>query len=119
MYVFSFFYICAVACLTFSFGSVSDGRLWCAWNGKNQVFNHSFNRIDNVKQGGGGSPYSTYLICKELLCQGKTIRVVDHKNLPSNGYLARGGNVILYIAIKMDINLHRYHSFYGFTFCGC
>ncbi|KAJ3576514.1 hypothetical protein NP233_g376 [Leucocoprinus birnbaumii] len=40
--------------------------------------------------GGGGSPYSTYLICLESLRRGKTIRVVDHKSLPPDGLLARG-----------------------------
>ncbi|KAF5355124.1 hypothetical protein D9756_005712 [Leucocoprinus leucothites] len=40
--------------------------------------------------GGGGSPYSTYLICLEALRRGGTIRVVDHKSLPPDGFLARG-----------------------------
>lgn len=41
-------------------------------------------------QGGGGSPYSTYLICKEVLRSGQVIRVVDHTSLPQTGVLARG-----------------------------
>ncbi|KAG7087259.1 hypothetical protein E1B28_013239 [Marasmius oreades] len=40
--------------------------------------------------GGGGSPYPTYLMCREILRQGGSIRIVDHTSLPDDAKIARG-----------------------------
>jgi Protein of unknown function (DUF917) len=44
-------------------------------------------------QGGGGSPYSTYLTCHQILCDGVSIRIVDHKSLKDDDVVARGGKI--------------------------
>ncbi|KAF9481135.1 DUF917-domain-containing protein [Pholiota conissans] len=41
--------------------------------------------------GGGGSPYPAYLICRQILCDGGSIRIIDHTALPDDAVLARGG----------------------------
>lgn len=41
--------------------------------------------------GGGGSPYPSYLIAREILHDGGCIRVVDHSSLPDEAYVVRGG----------------------------
>lgn len=41
--------------------------------------------------GGGGSPYPAYLICRQILRDGGTIRIADHTSLPEHGVVARGG----------------------------
>ncbi|KAF8182301.1 Hydantoinase/oxoprolinase [Pholiota molesta] len=41
--------------------------------------------------GGGGSPYPAYLICRQILRDGGSIRIIDHTALPDDAVLARGG----------------------------
>ncbi|KAF8806685.1 putative hydantoinase/oxoprolinase [Phlegmacium glaucopus] len=40
--------------------------------------------------GGGGSPYSTYLSCYQILRDGGSIHIVDHKSLKDDDMVARG-----------------------------
>ncbi|SJL08135.1 related to D-amino acid hydantoin hydrolase (hydantoinase) [Armillaria ostoyae] len=41
--------------------------------------------------GGGGSPYPSYLIARQILRDGGCIRVVDHSSLSDEAYVVRGG----------------------------
>ncbi|KAJ6577349.1 Hydantoinase/oxoprolinase [Mycena capillaripes] len=41
--------------------------------------------------GGGGSPYPTYLKTRQILRNGKVLRIVDHSSLADDAVLARGG----------------------------
>ncbi|KAJ7914890.1 hydantoinase/oxoprolinase [Mycena leptocephala] len=41
--------------------------------------------------GGGGDPYPTYLKTRQMLRDGKELRIVDHSSLPNDAVLARGG----------------------------
>ncbi|KAK0211982.1 hydantoinase/oxoprolinase [Armillaria fumosa] len=41
--------------------------------------------------GGGGSPYPSYLIARQILRDGGCIKVVDHSSLPDEAYVVRGG----------------------------
>ncbi|KAJ7352476.1 Hydantoinase/oxoprolinase [Mycena albidolilacea] len=41
--------------------------------------------------GGGGNPYPTYLKARQILREGKTIRIVDHSSLADDAVLTRGG----------------------------
>ncbi|KAF7330338.1 DUF917-domain-containing protein [Mycena venus] len=41
--------------------------------------------------GGGGDPYPTYLKARQILREGKAIRIVDHSSLADDAVLARGG----------------------------
>ncbi|KAK0199608.1 Hydantoinase/oxoprolinase [Desarmillaria ectypa] len=41
--------------------------------------------------GGGGSPYPSYLIARQILRDGGCIRVVDYSSLPDEAYVVRGG----------------------------
>jgi hypothetical protein len=45
-------------------------------------------------QGGGGSPYSTYLACRQLLRDGGSMHIVDHRSLNDDDVVARGGKII-------------------------
>ncbi|PPQ89891.1 hypothetical protein CVT25_004813 [Psilocybe cyanescens] len=40
--------------------------------------------------GGGGSPYPVYLMCRQVLRDGGTIRVIDHKSLHDDDVVVRG-----------------------------
>ncbi|KAF8997586.1 Hydantoinase/oxoprolinase [Cyathus striatus] len=41
--------------------------------------------------GGGGSPYPAYLIARQILRSGRSIRIVDYTSLPDDGHIVRGG----------------------------
>ncbi|KDR80342.1 hypothetical protein GALMADRAFT_242719 [Galerina marginata CBS 339.88] len=41
--------------------------------------------------GGGGSPYPAYLVCRQILRDGGSIRIVDHSSLADDDVVARGG----------------------------
>ncbi|KAF8957579.1 DUF917-domain-containing protein [Flammula alnicola] len=41
--------------------------------------------------GGGGSPYPAYLICRQILRDGCSIRIIDHTSLNDDDVVARGG----------------------------
>ncbi|KAJ7671643.1 hydantoinase/oxoprolinase [Mycena polygramma] len=41
--------------------------------------------------GGGGNPYPTYLKTRQMLRDGKVLRIVDHSSLADDAVLARGG----------------------------
>ncbi|KAF8964893.1 hypothetical protein BDZ97DRAFT_1918596 [Flammula alnicola] len=41
--------------------------------------------------GGGGSPYPAYLICRQILRDGGSIRIIDHTSLNDDDVVARGG----------------------------
>ncbi|KAJ6612262.1 hydantoinase/oxoprolinase [Mycena sp. CBHHK59/15] len=41
--------------------------------------------------GGGGNPYPAYLKTRQMLRDGKVLRIVDHSSLPDDAVLARGG----------------------------
>ncbi|KAJ7116355.1 hydantoinase/oxoprolinase [Mycena epipterygia] len=41
--------------------------------------------------GGGGDPYPAYLKTRQMLREGKVLRIVDHSSLVDNAVLARGG----------------------------
>jgi hypothetical protein len=45
----------------------------------------------HILQGGGGDPYPTYLKTRQMLRDGKELRIVDHSSLPNDAVLARGG----------------------------
>ncbi|THU86391.1 hydantoinase/oxoprolinase [Dendrothele bispora CBS 962.96] len=40
--------------------------------------------------GGGGSPYPTFLMCRQVLLDGRSIRIIDHTSIPDDGYIVRG-----------------------------
>ncbi|KAF8990607.1 hypothetical protein BDQ17DRAFT_1393103 [Cyathus striatus] len=40
--------------------------------------------------GGGGSPYPAYLIARQILRSGRSIRIVDYTSLPDDGHIVRG-----------------------------
>ncbi|KAF5353704.1 hypothetical protein D9758_008697 [Tetrapyrgos nigripes] len=40
--------------------------------------------------GGGGSPYPTFLMCRQVLRNGGSIRIIDHTSIPDDGYVVRG-----------------------------
>ncbi|KAF8815023.1 hypothetical protein BYT27DRAFT_7217543 [Phlegmacium glaucopus] len=44
--------------------------------------------------GGGGSPYSTYLTCCQVLRDGGSIHIIDHKSLKDDDAAARGGKIV-------------------------
>ncbi|KAJ7510350.1 Hydantoinase/oxoprolinase [Mycena galericulata] len=41
--------------------------------------------------GGGGNPYPAYLKTRQMLREGKVLRIVDHSSLPDDAFLVRGG----------------------------
>ncbi|KAJ3515024.1 hypothetical protein NLJ89_g2022 [Agrocybe chaxingu] len=41
--------------------------------------------------GGGGSPYPSYLACRQILRDGGSISVIDHTSLNDDDFVARGG----------------------------
>ncbi|KAF9553636.1 Hydantoinase/oxoprolinase [Agrocybe pediades] len=41
--------------------------------------------------GGGGSPYPAYLICRQILRDGGSIRIIDHSSLRDEDVVVRGG----------------------------
>ncbi|THU96615.1 Hydantoinase/oxoprolinase [Dendrothele bispora CBS 962.96] len=43
--------------------------------------------------GGGGSPYPTYLMCRQILREGGTIRIIDHSSLPDDAQITRGAGM--------------------------
>ncbi|KAF8914962.1 DUF917-domain-containing protein [Mucidula mucida] len=40
--------------------------------------------------GGGGSPYPTFLMCRQILRNGRSIKMVDHTSLADDALIARG-----------------------------
>ena len=47
--------------------------------------------MTSFPQGGGGSPYSIFLTCRQLLRGGGRIKIIDHTALPDNAVTVRGG----------------------------
>ncbi|KAK7058791.1 hypothetical protein VNI00_001415 [Paramarasmius palmivorus] len=41
--------------------------------------------------GGGGTPYPAYLMCRAILRNGGSIRIIDHTSLPDDAEIVRGG----------------------------
>lgn len=46
--------------------------------------------ISDISQGGGGSPYPTYLVCRQILRDGGTISIVDPTSLKDDDIVVRG-----------------------------
>ncbi|KAF4620352.1 hypothetical protein D9613_001202 [Agrocybe pediades] len=47
--------------------------------------------LGTENQGGGGSPYPAYLICRQILRDGGSIRIIDHSSLRDEDVVVRGG----------------------------
>jgi hypothetical protein len=54
---------------------------------------YSFRVLSSFK-GGGGSPYSTYLACNQILRDGGSMHIVDHESLKDDDMVARGCKII-------------------------
>lgn len=85
------------------------------------AFSASYCRILIYFQGGGGSPYPAYLICRQILRDGGTISIVDHSSLNDDDVVARGGaySNISYIENRNELIgiCGVYHRVHGLTIC--
>lgn len=67
-------------------------------------------------QGGGGSPYSTYLGCCQILRDGGSMHIVDHKSLKDDDVVARGCKIIK-IHIEEMIIQRTFIRLHGISIC--
>lgn len=71
--------------------SLHSGRMWCPRDGQSFPITASI-LLSESDEGGGGNPYPPYLKTRQMLRDGKVLRIVDHSSLPDDAVLVRGGN---------------------------